>query len=212
MSTFHAAHHFDDVAQQRHAVDLGMWAFLAGEVLLFSVLFTGYTAARWTAPQAFSEAGHHLYKWLGVTNAAVLLISSGAMAFAVETDPARPRVKSRWLFVTAALGLVFAGIKAVEYTLDIREGLLPGSHFDASKFTSPASSEMMLVFYWIMTGLHAFHVMAGVAVISSFAIRLRARNADRSLTLDNGVRATGLYWHLVDIIWLFLLPILYLNP
>lgn len=212
MSTIHAAEQFDDVAQQRHAVDLGMWAFLAGEALLFSVLFTGYTAARWSAPQAFSEAGHHLYKWLGVTNAAVLLLSSGAMACAVETDATRPRVKSRWLTITAGLGLVFAAIKAVEYTLDIREGLLPGVHFDASKFTSPASSEMMLVFYWIMTGLHACHVLAGVLVISMFAFRLRARAASGSLTLDNGVRATGLYWHLVDIIWLFLLPILYLNP
>lgn len=210
MSTLHVAHQFDDAAQQRHAVSLGMWLFLATEVLVFSVLFTAYTVARSTAPESFADAGKHLYKWIGVANAVVLLLSSGAMAMAVETPADRSRAKSRWLFVTVAMGLVFLVLKGTEYTLDIHEGLLPGISFAPSRFVDPRHASFFLVFYWCMTGLHALHVAIGICVVAGMALLLRFGPEPEARA--NAVHATGLYWHFVDIIWLFLLPLLYLNP
>jgi cytochrome c oxidase subunit 3 len=210
VSAIHVHEQFDDAAQQRHAATLGMWLFLATEVLVFSVLFTAYTVARAANPQAFHEAGHHLYKWIGVGNAAVLLLSSTAMAVAVETPRSHQRRRSAWMLGTALLGTIFLGVKAVEYTLDIHESLLPLVRFDGSRFLQPARSELFLVFYWAMTALHALHVLGGVCVIALLA--LRVRRALEPERLDNAVHAAGLYWHFVDIVWLFILPLLYLNP
>lgn len=210
MTGAHVAHQFDNAPQQHHAVSLGMWLFLASELLIFSILFTGYTAARSVFPAAFTQAGHHLYKWIGVTNTAVLLFSSGAMALAVESPPEKRRRRAAWMGATTALGLAFLTIKAVEYTLDIREHLLPGLRFDPSPFSDPAHSALFLIFYWIMTGLHALHVLAGVVVIGTLCLRIATTTAPERL--HNTIHAAGLYWHFVDMIWLFLLPLLYLNP
>jgi cytochrome c oxidase subunit 3 len=210
MSSVHVAHQFDDAAQQRHAVSLGMWLFLATEVLVFSVLFTAYTVARRNAPASFAEAGGHLYKWIGVANAVVLLLSSGAMAMGVETPPDRSRAKSSWLLVTVLLGLIFLVLKGAEYTLDIHEGLLPGVSFSSTRFTDPRHAAFFLIFYWCMTGLHALHVAIGICVVAVMALLLRFGPEPEARA--NAVHATGLYWHFVDIVWLFLLPLLYLNP
>jgi cytochrome c oxidase subunit 3 len=210
MTTVDVAHQFDDAPQQNHAVSLGMWLFLASELLIFSVLFTAYATARWMYPEAFAQAGHHLYKWIGVTNTAVLLLSSGAMAMAVESPPNHGGRKAAWMSATATLGLAFLFIKAIEYTLDAHEHLVPGVRFDADPFTDPPHAALFLVLYWIMTGLHALHVLAGVGVISVMAFRTWID--PNPARLHNAVHAAGLYWHFVDIIWLILLPLLYLNP
>ena len=206
----HVAHQFDDAAQQHHAASLGMWLFLATEVLVFAGLFTGYIVFRSLYPHAFAETGRHLYKWIGVTNAAVLLLSSAAMAMGVETPAQAQRVKSSWMLGTVGLALLFVGLKAIEYTLDVRESLLPVIRFDPTPFSEPAHSQLFLVFYWVMTGLHAFHVIGGILVILFLALRVRSAAQPERLT--NAVIVVGLYWHFVDIVWLFLLPLLYLNP
>lgn len=209
MTAVHVHEQFDDAPQQRHASMLGMWLFLATELLLFSGLFTGYTIYRAQWPDAFAQAGTHLYKWIGIGNTAILLLSSACMALAVQTAPSRNRIRWRWMLTTAILGLGFLVIKGIEYKLDYDESLVPAMRFDAAPFTDPAHSELFFVFYWIMTGLHALHVAAGISVISILAIR--TRNAPHPENLDNSVAAVGLYWHFVDIVWLFLLPLLYLT-
>ncbi len=203
------AHHFDSPLQQRHAAELGMWTFLATEVLLFGAALTAYAVYRLMHPAAYAAASHELYKSIGATNTAVLLLSSAAMAMAVEAAPQRARVASRWMALTCLLGIAFLALKAMEYTLDVREGLLPGSRFASAKFEHPAPSEQFLVFYWILTAIHALHVGCGIAVIAFCAIRLRRVRSPESLA--NTVHNVGLYWHFVDIVWLFLLPLLYLS-
>ncbi len=203
------AHQFDDAPQERLAATLGMWTFLVTEVLFFGGLFVAYTVYRATYPAAFAEASHHLYLSIGGTNTAVLLISSLLMALAVhasQTDQKRRAI--RLMLGTIALGVVFLILKATEYTLDYHDALVPGPRFHASEFTDPRHAQLMLVFYWIMTGLHAAHVTAGVLVIGILS-RLVSR-AETVARYRNAVEMVGLYWHFVDIVWLFLLPLLYM--
>ena len=200
---------FDDTEQQREAVGLGMWTFLVTEVMFFGGLFAAYTVYRSMYPAAFHEAGRHLYAWIGIVNTAVLLTSSVTMVLAVQS--ARRNARRRllgFLGATVALGLVFLGFKALEYTLDVRAGILPGAHFRASDFHDPTHVQVFYLFYWIMTGIHAIHMIAGIGVVTGFAIFAAAsppaaRHQDR-------IDTVGLYWHFVDIIWIFLLPLLYL--
>lgn len=200
---------FDDLDQQREAAGLGMWTFLATEVLLFGGLFTAYTVCRVSYPAAFADASHHLYQWIGVTNTAVLLVSSLTMALAVRAAGIEAR-RSLTLFLglTILLGLTFLGLKGYEYYLDWHDQLVPVANFDPSLFADPRHAKLFFVAYFVMTGLHAFHMACGVgaaAVMLALARRGRFTRANH-----NPVEVTGLYWHLVDIIWVFLLPLLYL--
>lgn len=204
------AQQFDEPGRQRRAAMLGVWVFLATEVLLFGALLTAYTVYRRADPHAFAEASSKLYGWIAVLNTAVLLASSCAMAAAVHGPHARARRRVRLLTLTAALGASFLLIKAVEYALDLREHLLPGPGFDAAPFRHPQAAELFLFFYWFLTGLHALHVAGGVALITGLTLRLRTSHRPESL--DNLVEGAGLYWHFVDIVWLFLLPLLYMVP
>jgi cytochrome c oxidase subunit III len=205
------AEQFDDLHQQREAAHLGMWAFLVGEVLLFGVMFTAYTVYRIDSPAAFAAGSSHLYESIGGVNTAILLISSLTMALAVHAShhADRPRT-TRFLLTTAGLGVLFLSLKAVEYTLDYFEGIIPGFGFDPHHFagSDPRHVQMFLAIYFIMTGLHGLHVLAGIIVISALA--LAVRRSHRPADLDTRVELTGLYWHLVDIIWIFLFPLMYL--
>lgn len=203
------AHQFDDAEQQREAATLGMWTFLVTEVLLFGGLFTGYTVYRLQYPRAFAEASRHLYMWIGTANTAVLLLSSFAMALAVRAAAERSRrATAALLGLTIALGATFLGLKGLEYGLDIREGLVPGAAFHAEGFSDPAHAQLFLVFYWAMTGLHAAHMTAGIGVLGVLLVLvLRGR---LPATGSNTVEMAGLYWHFVDVVWLFLFPLLYL--
>lgn len=205
------ASQFRDAGQQSHAARLGMWVFLASEALVFAVLLTAYASLRWWYPADFAEAGRHLYKWLGVANTALLLLSSAAMAAATERASVSPRTTARLMFTAAALGVAFLAVKGVEYTLDIREHLLPGPLFEPPPFTTPGHAEMFFLFYWIVTALHAVHVAIGVAAVITIAATVRRGRGD-PLGLENAVHNAGLYWHFVDVVWLFILPLLYLNP
>lgn len=207
--TTHAlAHHFEDMDQQREASTLGMWAFLVTEVLFFGGLFAGYTIYRYHFPEAFAEGSHHLDITLGTVNTAVLILSSLTMAMAVYSAQTS-RNKSLIVFIisTMVLGLVFLGIKAVEYSHKYHEHLFPGMHFQyAGPLARPV--EIFFSFYFSMTGMHALHMVIGVGLLSyllwtAFKERYNAE-------YYNPVEIIGLYWHFVDIVWIFLFPLLYL--
>jgi cytochrome c oxidase subunit III len=199
---------FDDAEQQRDAATMGMWLFLATEVLFFGAMFLAYTAYRYAYPQAFAQASRHTLIAFGATNTAVLLISSTVMAFAVRAAKLNKRgLLTILLLITASLGTVFLVIKGFEYAREIQEGLLPGQnfHIDAAR---PAEAEMFFYIYWLMTGVHALHVTIGVCLITLFAFR--AWMSDAFHNRDTSVELLGLYWHFVDIVWVFLFPLIYM--
>ena len=206
-------HHFENLEQQHETAALGMWVFLATEVMFFGGLFTAYTVYRTLYPAAFAEASHHLSMPMGAANTAVLLCSSLTMALAVhfaQVGRRKPTVVS--LFATMLLGVIFLAIKAAEWNLEYHEGLIPGGLFT---YVSPDPAhisaqqvELFFVLYFAMTGLHALHMIIGLALMSVLAFNAwRGRyNEDYFSPIENG----GLYWHFVDIVWIFLFPLLYL--
>jgi cytochrome c oxidase subunit 3 len=205
------AHHFDSAAQQRHAATLGMWAFLATEVLFFGALFLAFAVYRHAQPAAFAEAAHHLYRTLGATNLTVLLASSLSMALAVHATEHDDRRRMRLcLLLTLAGGVIFVIVKSVEYTLDYREHLVPGAAFRTEWTTNRAAAELFFVLYFLMTGLHALHVIIGLGIVGT-ALWLGERSPylpQRANLMEN----VGLYWHFVDCVWIVLFPLLYLGP
>lgn len=203
------ASHFVSVEQQRDTHRLGMWAFLASEVLLFGGLFTGYTAYRSLHGEGFVEGSEHLYQSIGLANTAVLLISSLTMALGVHAAREGRRQLTVWLLsATATLGLAFLALKVGEYILDYRESIVPGVRFDESAFEDVQGARLFFLLYFIMTGLHAVHLLAAVSVVSVSAVLVRFERLHLGPTTL--LEPIGLYWHLVDLIWVFLLPMLYL--
>lgn len=201
------AEQFDDRFQQREAATVGMWTFLATEVMVFGVLFTAYTVYRAGDPQAFVLGSEHLYESIGAINTAILLISSVTMVLAVAAADAGRRGRTVALLVaTALLGTCFLGLKGFEYVLDYREGLVPLFHYRPEN--GGPHTQLFLAFYFIVTVLHAFHLATGVALVLGFAAAI---HHDRSVTpRSNQVQSLGLYWHFVDVVWIFLFPLLYL--
>jgi len=210
MSTERAsvAEQFEEPAQQREAATLGMWVFLATEILFFGGMFLGYTVYRFYYPQVFAEASNHTLILFGSVNTAVLLVSSFVMVLAVRAAERRERLETSGLLaLTALLGLVFLVIKGVEYYHEIQEGLLPGPHF-RFEGADPAIAKMFFYLYFLMTGVHALHVTIGVVLIGLLAARVLI--STRPERLATTVDLLGLYWHFVDIIWVFLFPLIYL--
>jgi len=197
---------FDDLEQQKEASTLGMWTFLATEVLFFGGLFMSYITYRSFYPREFSAAGQHTIILYGTLNTAILLTSSLTAALSVH---AAQENRTNWLFryliMTVFLGCCFLGVKAVEYHDDIQEQLIPGPHFRAGL---PAQGQIFWFLYWAMTGLHALHVLAGVGLLSVIALlAARRKFSDR---YHHPVEISALYWHFVDIVWIFLYPLFYL--
>jgi cytochrome c oxidase subunit 3 len=197
---------FEEMPQQKEAATLGMWAFLATEVLFFGAMFLSYIVYRNTYPQAFAEASHHTIVLFGTVNTAILLTSSLTMALAVN---AARENNMKWLFrflaITIFFALAFLAVKGLEYHKDLDEHLWPGSHFRPEL---PPQAQIFWVLYWIMTGVHAVHVTVGVGLISVMAwMASRRRFSEIYYT---PVEMTALYWHFVDVIWIFLYPLLYL--
>lgn len=197
---------FTSFERQRFAASFGMWIFLATETIFFGGLVTGYTLYRFLYPDAFAIAGAHTKAWIGSVNTAILLTSSATMAVAVWASKERlkPTVLTG-LGLTAALGLGFLGLKAYEYWTDISENLVPGwPDFPLD----PPQTQIFFSFYWIMTGLHAVHLTIGIVAVAAYFLWVRA---DRFAWARSGsLPALGLYWHLIDVIWIFLFPLLYL--
>jgi cytochrome c oxidase subunit 3 len=202
------AHQFDDLEQQYEAANLGMWAFLATEILFFGGLFLGYTVYRAAYPAAFAEGSHHLDIALGSVNTAVLIGSSLTMALAVHSAQVGKRqALVGFLGLTMLLGLVFLSIKFVEYGHKFAEALVPGAHFVYSGPSAP-QVQLFVAFYFIMTGLHALHMVIGIGLLGVLA--WLAWRDHFSAQYYTPVEIAGLYWHFVDIVWIFLFPLLYL--
>jgi cytochrome c oxidase subunit 3 len=202
------AHHFEDIGQQRESVALGIWVFLVTEIMFFGGLFTAYTLYRASYPQAFAQASHHLDVVLGAVNTAVLIGSSLTMVLAVHAAAHRRKAATTgWILATALLGSVFLGIKAVEYSHKFHDHLVPGAAF---RFDGPHAAQAQLFFsiYFAMTGIHALHMVIGIAILLLMAVR--AARGRYTQGWHDPVEVIGLYWHFVDIIWIFLFPLLYL--
>jgi cytochrome c oxidase subunit 3 len=202
------AHHFDTLTQQRSAVELGIWLFLTQEVMFFGGLFLAYTFYRTRYHEAFVEAGHHLDVTLGGGNTVILISSSLTMALAVRAaQQGKNSAVRNYVLVTMLLGLCFLGVKSVEYHDKYVHHLIPGSHF-AFEGVHQQGAQIFYLLYFLMTGMHAFHMLIGFGIMTALLI-WNARGKV-SATYPSRVEAVGLYWHFVDIIWIFLFPLLYL--
>lgn len=203
------AHHFESYDQQREASSLGMWLFLVTEVMFFGGLFLAYIVYRSRWPEDFALASHSLDVTLGGINTAILIASSLTMALAVRSAQlARRKATVLFLLATLLFGFGFLGIKAVEYHAKWVHHEVPGPHFEFHGDADPAHAEMFFSLYFGMTGLHAAHMVIGAGLVTWLMFPAwRGRfNAD----YHNPVEVVGLYWHFVDIVWIFLFPLLYL--
>ena len=199
------AFQFASAAQQEEAATLGMWTFLATEILFFGALVAGYSAYRLTHAQEFVEAARHTKIILGTANTAILLTSSAFMANAVEAREAGSRrLAMVCLVLTALLGLAFLAVKGWEYRLEYGEHLVPGLNFDSVRYGDIA--QLFFLFYFFATGLHALHLGIGIAMVGGLAVRTASDRPPRNATM----RMIGLYWHFVDVVWIFLFPLIYL--
>ena len=222
-------HHFENMEQQREAGTLGMWVFLVTEIMFFGGMFLAYTLYRSTYGAAFASASNHLDITLGTVNTGVLILSSFTMAMAVYfTQVGKHRPQVLCLVVTLILGLSFLGIKAKEYSDKYHDRLVPGRLIPWQPFdpevaqhgdTDPhklhllegATVRQVEMFYWIyfaMTGMHALHMIIGAGLLTYLIIFSLKRRFDPEY--HSPVEVIGLYWHFVDIVWIFLFPLLYL--
>ena len=215
-------HQFGDLRQQQEASSFGMWVFIAQEVLFFGGLFAAYTVYRGLYPAAFSAGSHHLSWKIGFANTLVLIVSSLTMAMAFHSAQVGRRARIvGYLLATVLLGSVFLGVKYLEYGEKIRpclgDGphagcLLPGERFDPGAIHLEGAegrhAQIFFSLYFGMTGLHALHMIVGIPIILTIAtLAGRGRYTPEYHT---PVELVGLYWHFVDIIWIFLFPLLYL--
>ncbi len=201
-------HHFHDMEQQREASTIGMWVFLITEVMFFGGLFTGFFIYVVSYPVGFGLGSKLTDLTLGSTNTAVLIASSFTMAMAVRNAQLGNRNRLLlFLGVTMILGLAFLGIKGLEYTHKFEDHLVPGPAF---AYTGPyaAAVQLFLSFYFIMTGLHALHMVVGIGIV--LVTMLHSWQGRFSPDYYTPVEILGLYWHFVDIVWIFLFPTLYL--
>ena len=203
------AHHFDTLEQQHEAGTLGLWISLANELMLFGGLFTAYSVYRWMYPVAFAEGSRHLLWWLASLNTVILLTSSLTMALAVHAaQTGRRQSLMLFLIVTMALGATFLGIKGVEYAHKFEEGHVPGSSFHFEPVEYFRHAQVFLSLYFVMTGLHALHMVIGIGIM--LWMLYWSWNGTITPEYASPIEISGLYWHFVDIVWIFLFPLLYL--
>jgi cytochrome c oxidase subunit 3 len=193
-----------------------MWTFLATEVMFFGGLFAGFTVYRFTDPTAFAKACRELLIWAGTINTFVLLTSSLTMALAVRAgQQGNASHQVRYLIATMLLATIFLGIKGFEYYKEYEHHLVPGLNFTTEhlevKDATPHvinQMELFFVFYFFMTGLHATHMVIGIGLM--IWIATLARRGRFTPEYHTPLELTGLYWHFVDMVWVFLFPLLYL--
>lgn len=202
-------HHFDNMEQQAEASTLGMWTFLVTEIMFFGGLFMAYLVYRWQSPTGFQEASHHLNIYWGAANTAILIVSSLTMALAVRAAQTSQPVRTQvgWLLATMGFGAAFLGIKAIEYTDKFRDHIVPGPNFRWEGLY-PKPAEQFYSLYFAMTGLHALHMVIGLGIMAVITWMASRKTFDSEYYTP--VEVAGLYWHFVDIVWIFLFPLLYL--
>jgi cytochrome c oxidase subunit 3 len=204
----HQQHQFETYEQQQETATLGMWAFLVTEVLFFGGLFAAYTVYRHKFPDGFAEASQHLNYLLGAFNTAVLICSSMTMALAVRAAvESNRKAQVGFLLATILLGAVFLGVKVVEYHDKFVHHLVPGHSF---AFPGRHSGEAQIFYglYFAMTGMHALHMIIGIGILTTLLVQ--AARGRFSAQYYTPVELSGLYWHFVDIVWIYLFPLLYL--
>ena len=202
------AHHFDSLAQQSEATTLGMWVFLVTEVLFFGGLFATYMIYRSWYPAAFAAASHELDVTLGTVNTVVLITSSLTMALAVHAAQLGQRkLLMTFLILTMILGTVFLGIKSVEYYHKFAEHHVPGADFQFEK-EHILHAQIFFSLYFVMTGLHAVHMIIGIGIM--LVMLYWSWSGTITPEYFSPIEISGLYWHFVDIVWIFLFPLLYL--
>jgi cytochrome c oxidase subunit 3 len=214
------AHHFATMEQQKEAGMIGMWLFLLTEIMFFGGLFLAYTIYRTASPGGFEYGSHLLNVPLGGTNTVVLIVSSLTMAMAVHHSQLGNRKRLiQYLILTLILGTVFLVIKYFEYTSKINDNLFPAAalynpttdvtnpHHVPANLQTPVQTFLWI--YFLMTGLHAFHMIVGIGIMT--VLILMAFRGKFSKEYNSPVEISGLYWHFVDIVWIFLFPLLYLT-
>ena len=206
-------HHFADMDQQRETSTFGMWLFLVTEIMFFGGLFCAYLVYRATYYQAFVEGSQTMNIWLGATNTAVLICSSLSMALAVRCAQLDQRkMMVILLIVTMLFGAAFLGIKAVEYHEHWTHHQFPGPNFQfegaEAGGVSPQNVQIYFSLYWAMTGLHALHMVIGIGLVTW--ITIAGARGLYSADYYSPVENVGLYWHFVDLVWIYLFPLLYL--
>jgi cytochrome c oxidase subunit 3 len=202
------AHHFDSLEQQNEAATLGMWVFLVTEVLFFGGALMAYAIYRSWYPEAFAAASHELNVVFGTLNTAILIASSLTMALAVHAAQTDDRKQlTLFLVATMILGTAFLGVKGVEYYTKFVEHHVPGPGFQfAPEYFHHA--QIFFSIYFVLTGLHALHMIIGLGIMTWMLIWVRNGTITRDYT--SPIEVSGLYWHFVDIVWIFLFPLLYL--
>lgn len=204
----HYAHHFKSAEHEFETSKLGMWLFLVTEIMLFGGLFVAYVILRSLYPEMFHEASHHLNKVMGGFNTVVLICSSLSMALAVGAAQRNEKEKSaKLLLITIACAAIFMVVKYFEYKAKIEHGLLPGGFFHAEGSHLP-KTQLFFSLYFVMTGIHGLHVLIGIGLI--FWLWLRTKRGEFNSNYFTPVEMIGLYWHVVDLIWIYLFPLMYL--
>lgn len=204
----HHAHHFANAHEEFEASKQGMWLFMVTEVLMIGGLFVGYGIFRGLYPEMFKEA-HEMLSWkLGLTNTIFLITSSLTMVLGVAAAQRGQKDKLiRYLLATFAFGVGFLVVKYVEYSSKIHHGLLPGGFFTNTELQDP-KAPIFFSFYFVMTGIHALHVVVGMALM--LWLLVRARRNEFGSNFYTPVELVGYYWHFVDLVWIYLFPLLYL--
>lgn len=201
-------HHFQDMRTQQHAARLGMWLFLATEILLFGGLFCAYSVYRTLYPEAWHECSHHTFRIFGLVETFDLITSSFTMVMAIHfTRVGKRGLSVLMLLLTIGMGLAFLCLHGYEYYHEYLEGALPGKYFHFEEVKA-AGAPMYYAVYFLMTGLHSLHVLIGAGVLA--VITYFTAKGEYDASYDHPLDLAGLYWHLVDLIWIFLFPLLYL--
>ena len=210
-------HHFATAEQQKNSASLGMWLFLAQEVMFFGGMFCAYLVYRYKYFGDFGSASQTLNIWYGAINTGVLLCSSLTVVLAVRAAQLNKRkALTMWLVLTIVLGLAFLGIKGIEYAEKFENHHVPGPSFayhgtvpsHPDQQVNPHHAEMYFSLYFAMTGMHALHMIVGVGLFSLLA--WWAWRGKYSSNYYTPIENAGLYWHFVDIVWIYLFPLLYL--
>jgi cytochrome c oxidase subunit III len=222
------AHHFESLEQQHETNALGMWMFLATEILFFGTLFTGYAVYRWHYPEGYAAASRLLSIPIAATNTVVLIGSSLTVVLAIHAIKlGQKRMLEIWIVATIILGSAFLVLKGYEYYLDYEESLWPGRNFDPEQWRKQEEearkegkpppntreehgkvAQVFMAFYYTLTGLHACHMVVGLSVWG--VLLWLARRGRYSPVFYTPIEVAGLYWHFVDVVWVFLFPLLYL--
>ena len=202
-------HHFENHQQQKDASTVGMWVFLVTEIMFFGGLFLAYFAYRQAYPLAFASASNKTNLWIGAFNTTVLICSSLTMALGVHfASTGKRKLLVLFLILTLILGGAFLGVKGYEYHDKWVHHEVPGEHFDCEGCVDAGHASLFFSLYFGMTGLHATHMVIGAGVL--LVLIWQAYRGKFTAEWYTPIEMFGLYWHFVDIVWIFLFPLLYL--